>query len=157
MKFVKVEWRDDPRGYYLDAIAYRRELEGMQAQLPAGAWAFASDPDHYDFASSRCVKDLKIERMEIHEGGHGELALEIRLSPNEFKHDTGLIIRYQSVSGFTVDSPLLGNVKVWPNSRRLGDFQLDEVLPHDQGCSHEIKLTGGSVSIVCRDLIASWE
>jgi hypothetical protein len=38
----------------------------------------------------------------------------------------------------------------------LGDFQLDEILPHDKGVSHEIKLTGGVIRVVASDLHAEW-
>ncbi|MBE1493546.1 hypothetical protein H4696_000646 [Amycolatopsis lexingtonensis] len=46
--------------------------------------------------------------------------------------------------------------RVWPASPRLGDLQLDEILPNAGGCSHEIKFTGGTIVIECADLTAEW-
>jgi hypothetical protein len=33
---------------------------------------------------------------------------------------------------------------------------LDEMLPHEYGCSHEIACLSGSMGVVCRDLTATW-
>jgi hypothetical protein len=33
---------------------------------------------------------------------------------------------------------------------------LDEILPHPDGCSHEIAFRPGTVMVVCRDLTATW-
>ncbi|NBH05064.1 hypothetical protein [Amycolatopsis sp. SID8362] len=85
------------------------------------------DPDHYDFASVKCVKDLRLGQLSLREAGSAKPADE--LSPNE---------------------------RVWPASPRLGDVQLDEILPIAGGCSHEIKFTGGRVMITCEDLHAEW-
>jgi hypothetical protein len=38
---------------------------------------------------------------------------------------------------------------------RLGEVILDEVLPHPDGCAHEIACHSGAITIVCRDLDAS--
>lgn len=42
----------------------------------------------------------------------------------------------------------------------LTDFnslRLDEILPHEKGCSHELRFTQGTVRIVCTDLEAIWD
>jgi hypothetical protein len=53
---------------------------------------------------------------------------------------------YCGVTRFSLDvAPMDANARVWPENRRLGDFQLDEILPVPGGCSHEVKLTGGTV------------
>ncbi|MEC3975583.1 hypothetical protein [Amycolatopsis sp. H20-H5] len=36
------------------------------------------------------------------------------------------------------------------------DVTLDEILPAEAGCSHEIACFAGSVRVVCRDLAATW-
>jgi hypothetical protein len=39
----------------------------------------------------------------------------------------------------------------------LSDFntvRLNELLPHESGCSHELRLTTGSIRILCQDLDA---
>lgn len=38
----------------------------------------------------------------------------------------------------------------------LGTVILDGVLPHRDGCSHEIAFHNGSLAVVCRDLVAIW-
>jgi hypothetical protein len=157
MRFVKVEMVQDPwPANMLDPDDYLRELPALEQYLPAGAWAFATDADHYDFASARCVKDLKIDHMAMRDS-HGELTLEIHFAPNKFKHTAGLVVQYSGVASFATDvTPPPKNERVWPESRRLGDLQLDEILPHERGCSHEIKMTGGSIFVICADLNATW-
>jgi hypothetical protein len=39
----------------------------------------------------------------------------------------------------------------------LGDVVLDEVLPHEGGCTHEIACRPGTLVVACRDLVAVWE
>ncbi|MHC0434198.1 hypothetical protein ACX6XY_29120 [Streptomyces sp. O3] len=38
----------------------------------------------------------------------------------------------------------------------LGTVILDEILPHRDGCSHEIACWDGTLTLVCRDLRATW-
>ncbi|MGQ4731519.1 hypothetical protein ACUN3E_28080 [Streptomyces sp. Ju416(a)] len=38
----------------------------------------------------------------------------------------------------------------------LGAVILDEILPHRDGCSHEIACWDGTLTLVCRDLQATW-
>jgi hypothetical protein len=158
MKLVKVSQEREPwPSNLLDPQPYLDALPGLSAQLPAGARAFALDPDHYDFSSVRCVKDLRIASVAVAEGGYARLKVEIRLEPNRFKHDAGLIILYDDVIGLTVEAGPQGDQRVWPDTPRLGDVQLDEILPHDHGCTHEVKLTGGSILVTCGDLHAEWK
>ncbi|MEU5210108.1 hypothetical protein [Streptomyces sp. NPDC020742] len=37
-----------------------------------------------------------------------------------------------------------------------GTVILDEVLPHADGCSHEVAFRPGTLFVVCRDLTATW-
>ena len=142
---------------FLDPDPYLRKLPDIQAQLPVGARVFAMDPDHYDFSGPRCVKDLHVGSLMLREGGEAKLVVELFLEPNRFKHNSGLIIRYNNVTNISVDvNKLSPRKKIWPESRRLGDLQLDEILPIADGCSHEIKFTGGSMVIACEDLHAEW-
>jgi hypothetical protein len=157
MRYVQViVMRDGVPASLLDPEPYLRVLPGLE--LPGGAREFAMDPDHYDFNSSKCVKDLRMDYVRLRESGHAELALELSLAPNRFKHHSGLSIRYDGVSSVSIDADELdSNRRVWPESPRLGDLQLDEILPTTDGCSHEIKFTGGSITIVCKDLHAEWD
>lgn len=74
-------------------------------------------------------------------------SLMMAFAPNRFKHDAGLVLRYSDVMSLVVERSGEGG---------LGDIQLDEILPHDRGCSHVIKMTGGAIRVVCRDVVAQW-
>jgi len=157
MRYVRVEPVSEPHpGYELDADAYLAVLPQIEAELPEGARRFALDEEHYNFFGPRCVKDLRLLRATLSDSDD-QISAEVEFAPNQFKHDTGLVIRYTNVVELTIDvtaSPRKEHV--WPDSRRLGDLQLDEILPHEQGVSHEIKLTGGVIRFVSSDLHAQW-
>jgi hypothetical protein len=129
---------------YLDA------LPTFAKELPDGARAFATDPDHYDFIGKRCVKDLKLRRI-LFEDNDGELCITAELQHNCWKQEEDLTIRYIGVHGFTINLPDQGPRKLWHH-----DVILDEILPAPAGCSHEIACLSGSAKIVCRDLSAIW-
>ncbi|MFF3781786.1 hypothetical protein [Streptomyces sp. NPDC001933] len=169
MKYVHVRPLQDLYGFHLDPQEYLRVLPGLLPDLPAGAAEFASDPDHYDFGSSRCVKDLTLDRVDLVDD-HGRVSLELSLGPNEWKHEGGLRIRYSGVRDFRVKtdddaggaggSGLGGGggfVECGDGVPRLGDLQLDELLPHPHGFSHEIAFTEGALLVVGADLVARWE
>lgn len=140
MKYVKIEAIDG--GFFLDPYAYIAQLAEISARLPVGAAAFAGDPEHYDFSSPRCVKDLEVGSMTLTDSDG--LSLTMVLEPNQFKHETGLIVEYLNVSSVALEGA------------DLRDLQLDEILPHEDGCSHEISFVGGSLTVVCGDLSARW-
>lgn len=159
MRFIRVEammedgWHT---GYSLDPELYLSELPAIQSDLPEGARRFALDEDHYNFYGSRCVKDLKLDEARLTDR-NDSVYLEIRFAPSQFKHDQGLAIRYADVVEFSTSitaEPRKSNV--WPDTRRLGDVQLDEILPHDKGFSHEFQMRGGSLWIVAQDLSYEW-
>lgn len=156
MRFVKVERRDEPRGYFLSAAKYREQLPGLQAELPPGAWAFASNSDHYDFYSERCVKDLKLVDLNVAEEPSGT-SIVIQFSFNNIAPEQ-LVIRYTAVSTLVVDVEMNGVGEGSGSNpvHQLGPVQLDEIVPHRHGCEHEIKLIGGTIRVVCADLNASW-
>jgi len=157
MRYVKVELIRDPQpGYSLDADDYLAVLPEIEAELPEGARIFALDVEHYNFFGPRCVKDLKLSRATVSDSSD-QISVEFEFAPSKFKHDEGLVIRYADVAELIIEitaSPR--EADVWPDSRRLGDFQLDEILPHKKGVSHEIKMTGGTIRIVASDLHAEW-
>lgn len=157
MRYVKVELVRDPSpGYSLDADEYLAVLPEIQAELPEGARRFASDEEHYNFFGLRCVKDLKLSRASVSDSDD-RLSVEFEFAPNKFKHDQGLRISYTDVVDLAIEvTAPPRKTDVWPDSRRLGDFQLDEILPHEKGVSHEIKLTGGVIRVVASDLHAEW-
>lgn len=158
MRFVKIgSGSEGWPANVLDPTAYLDVLPELLPQLPLGARAYVSEPGHYDFASPRCVKDLKIGSIVLREAGNAQISVEVEFEANEFKHDAFLLIQYVDVIRWNVAIDSLGEgVRIWPESRRLGDVQLDEVLPAPDGCSHEVRMTGGTMLVTCRDLHAEW-
>ncbi|MEU1401246.1 hypothetical protein ABZ471_02580 [Streptomyces sp. NPDC005728] len=65
MKYVTAVRESE--GFYLDPGAYLAELPKLRDRLPAGAWAFASDPAHDDMGhgNTHCVKDLELSRIQV--------------------------------------------------------------------------------------------
>lgn len=150
MKYVRVEPLSDMYGYLHDPQKYLAELPNFLGDLPSGAAAFAASPGHYDFQDVQCIKDLTIGRLSFIDDGD-QLSIEVYFEPNEWKHDDGLLIRYLDVYNFDVQVGERGQ-----GHKRFGSVQLDEILPHASGCSHELVLTGGSIIVVCSDLVAIW-
>ncbi|MFI6351623.1 hypothetical protein ACIBJF_02925 [Streptomyces sp. NPDC050743] len=156
MKFVKALWQD--HGFHVDPTAYLAELPRLRGVLPPGAWAFASDPGHYDIPGAvRCVKDLELAGIHPATDKSGRLVLEF--APNRFKHDSGLLVSYSGVRHFSVD---YHRAIDW---MRVDTVLLDEILPDEEagedgveagGCVHEIALTDASITVRCQDLHAEW-
>jgi hypothetical protein len=129
---------------------YLDRLPELCPELPEGAAAYAAEPGHYDFRSARCVHDLKLDR--ILSGEDGDVGwVQLGFRHNCWKHEEDLTIRYTDVTGFALQT-----ASDMPRVTRLGEVILDEVLPHPDGCAHEIACRTGSITIICRDLTASW-
>ncbi|MEU2791185.1 hypothetical protein [Streptomyces sp. NPDC007100] len=88
--------------------------------------------------------------------------MEMQFRHNCWKHDEDLVIHYTGVSSFdagssegTEDAENTEGTEDdgWAD---LGTVILDEILPHQNGCSHEIAFWNGSLTVVCRDLTATW-
>lgn len=145
MEYVVVRRTSD--GYWLDAADYKAALPEITDGLPAGARAFATDPDHYDFYSDRCVKDLWFASLRVDDESG---AVTLTLNPNNSKHPVGLTVTYEAAAGIALERD--GNPQIgW-----LGSVLLDELLPAQGGVAHEIVLTGGTLRIVAADLHAVW-
>nr|WP_223244463.1 hypothetical protein [Streptomyces sp. CBMA156] len=130
---------------------YLEQLPSFAEALPAGARSFATDADHYDFHGERCVKDLSLELVRSGDpSGDGSKEIELRFRHNCWKHEEDLIIRYTGVSAFDVDAP------AGPEWANLETVILDEILPHERGCTHEIAFRPGRLTVTCRDLTATW-
>ncbi|WP_433521987.1 hypothetical protein ACQPZ2_32885 [Nocardia pseudovaccinii] len=145
MKFIEIRRNSD--GLFLNPEKYLEQLSSLGAALPSGAWDFASDPGHYDFRGARCVKDLNLKDVSH----TGENEVTISFGPNQFKHDEGLFIVYVDVS--RIDFRIDGQGYFYDG---FSPVVLDEVLPTESGCSHEIALINGSMLIECADLRARW-
>ncbi|MEU6589404.1 hypothetical protein ABZ923_09245 [Streptomyces sp. NPDC046881] len=148
MRFVEAYWHDS--GFFLDPSAYLAELPRLRGQLPPGAWAFVSEPGHYDIPrADRCVKDLELAGVHPATDKSGGLVLEF--APNRFKHESGLRISYSGVRRFSIE---YHHAIDW---MRVDTVLLDEILPdEDGGCVHEIALTDASITVHCQDLEAVW-
>ncbi|MFI5668156.1 hypothetical protein [Streptomyces sp. NPDC051704] len=148
MKYVKADWDSEMHGFNLDPSAYLIELPQMRDALPAGAWAFASYAEHYSMRSARSVKDLELAGISVPTDKRGVLTLEF--SANQWKHESGLRIRYSGVSHFSIEYDQSID---WMQADTV---LLDEILPRHDGCSHEIALTDASITVHCQDLEAVW-
>ncbi|GAA2003317.1 hypothetical protein GCM10009799_33070 [Nocardiopsis rhodophaea] len=149
MQYVQAYWSDEWQAYWTNPQEYLDQLPRLLPQLPDGARAYSSATGHYDFYSSSCVKDLKLSQIEI---PHDKVtSLRIHFAPNPFKHDSGLTITYMAVTSFDVECEKADGLV------GLGDVMLDEVLPNDSGCTHEIAFHSGRIKITCSDLSAKWE
>ncbi|MBQ0894654.1 hypothetical protein KBX37_16370 [Micromonospora sp. U56] len=134
----------------LDPEAYLRQLPSLADSLPEGARRFATDPGHYDFLGQRCVKDLKPARLTSGEAD-GSRWLELYLRHNCWKHEEDLTIRYSGVQRLTIEPADQGL-----DVAQLQDVMLDEVLPHEHGCRHEIVCLSGRLIVTSQDLAATW-
>lgn len=147
MKYVNI---DDTFGGFDGVInpnAYLEKLPTFADELPPGARRFATDPDHYDFYSKHCVKDLRFDHLRF--GGDGRW-LEIYFRHNCWKHEDDLTIRYEEVTGFRSD------LAINAPAQAFIQVVLDEILPHEAGCSHEIACWSGTVRVTAQDLTATW-
>ncbi|WP_409495883.1 hypothetical protein [Amycolatopsis sp. cmx-11-12] len=139
MEYVKIV--PEPTGFFLDPAAYLERLPDLAAELPPGAARFATDPDHYSFFGDRCIKDLHLVAVDFARENR-ELAVTARFSWHEGT-PVVLTITYRRVEDLRLESG-------------EGPVQLDETLPHERGCRHEIQLIGGSIVVVCADFEAVW-
>ncbi|WP_239647896.1 hypothetical protein [Nocardiopsis ganjiahuensis] len=156
MKFVVLYKEEDGRWVrFLDPNPYLSILPEISADLPPGAREYATSPDHYDFYGRRCVKDLELEGVNLSPAEGGALNISVRFKGNAFKHDSGMVVEYCSVSKFEVESTEDFSRGEYPPSG-LGSVKLDEVLPDSGGCSHEIVFTGGSILVKSKDLSCRW-
>ncbi|WP_225796343.1 hypothetical protein [Streptomyces aculeolatus] len=150
MRYVVVEQRD--RGvFWHDPSAYLAALPHIAEDLPAGARAHASDPGHYDFYAERCVKDLKLTALPPTSPTPSAFDLRLLCCRGEDEH--GLTLRYSGVTEASVAADDGGPFELTD----FNSLRLDEVLPHEQGCSHELRFTLGTLHIVCADFEAIWD
>ncbi|GII96078.1 hypothetical protein [Sinosporangium siamense] len=150
MKYVRVEPLQDLFGYMHDPQPYLEILPQLAAQMPLGAAEYASAPGHYDFGSTKCVKDLTFGWTSLQDAS-GALSLKIYFEPNEWKHESGLLIEYADVQKFQIETNHADH-----SLKKMGSMQLDEVLPSSYGLTHEFAFTGGTLMVTAKDLDATW-
>jgi hypothetical protein len=146
MEYVNLDAQVGELSGVLDPSRYLERLSSISGDLPSGARSFATHTGHYDFHSRRCVKDLTLRAVR----GLGGKEIEVDFQHNCWKHDRDLAIRYVGVSSFVIDPA--GEDR----GTDLGAVVLDEILPHPDGCSHEIAFRDGTLTVVSRDLQAAW-
>jgi hypothetical protein len=150
MRYVELNATVNNVSGVISAQAYLELLPQLVRRLPTGARAFATNPQHYDFYSRRCVKDLTIDNLSF-QRDDGQQTIEITFGHNCWKHEENLVITYSGVSSYELRPE--DGTSDWTN---LGQVILDEVLPHNHGCSHEIACRAGTLTIVSTDFAASW-
>lgn len=148
MKHVVVRRESRPGGYWLDPRPYLELLPEIIDALPPGARAFAKNVEHYEFNSGQCIKDLRFSSMAVDDATR---RVSVKFAPHPFKHATGLEITYTDVTSLSVDREGADGIG-W-----LGTLLLDKVLPVDEGVSHEVKLSCGSIRVISSDLEARWQ
>jgi hypothetical protein len=149
VRYINVERTRD--GYLIDPSAYLDQLGRLAESLPPGASAFATDAQHYDFNALRFIKNLQPQRLVAGETD-GAAWWELQLRHNCWRHEEDLTIRYHGVRSLAPEPAGRTTIDV----TGLHEVFLDEVLPHQHGCSHEIVCLGGSLVVVCEDLTATW-
>jgi hypothetical protein len=132
----------------IDPRAYLERLPELAPELPPGAREFATEPGHYDFYGQRCVKDLKLRFQTWAPEAN---ALELSFRHNCWKHEEDLTIRYAGLRSLHTDL-VVASVQV----STAFDVVLDEVLPYQGGCLHEIGFWGGTMVVAADDLAAVW-
>ncbi|CAL9332620.1 hypothetical protein SUDANB2_00105 [Streptomyces sp. enrichment culture] len=83
----------EPSGVW-DASRSLDHLPSICGDLPPGARSFATDTQHYDFHSRRCVKDLTLRAVR----GTGGEEMEVKFRHNCWKYGHDLATRYVGVS-----------------------------------------------------------
>ncbi|MET9362868.1 hypothetical protein ABZX93_18380 [Streptomyces sp. NPDC006632] len=114
MKYAMVVWEDG--GFSIDPRPYIDELPRLQAELPPGAWAFASDPGHYDMGhgNQRCVKNLQLAGVRVATDKSGGLVLEF--APNPWKHDAGLRLSYDACGRVSAETDFNGRTTTYSHN-----------------------------------------
>lgn len=151
MRYVIAEFDQDQRAFVHDPRPYLAVLDETAERLPPGAAEFATYEGHYDRSSFRCISNLLFGALTMTDDI--EAGLRLQLEPHFATHRGGLVIDYAAVRSVSV----VVDPEPSPFTKRLGHLMLDEVLPHDHGCSHEIAFASGTVTIVSADLRAQWQ
>ncbi|MFF4650404.1 hypothetical protein [Streptomyces sp. NPDC001380] len=97
------------------------------------------------------MKDLKLGALpptRVPSSG-----FEMRLLCCREAGEQGLTLRYTKVTQVDVVADD-GEPFVLSDYNSL---RLDEILPHETGCSHELRFTTATIRIVCADLTAHWD
>jgi hypothetical protein len=153
-------------GEDLDPSVYIEWLVQRGDELPPGALAYVSHPNHFDYYAFRvgdeplepgtplCPKDLLLHEV-IWSGGRD--CVELRLMFPGYDPETiggfDLTIVYRNVLRFHLDHHRDAPRRV---PVQLGGLMSDEVTPAGLGVVHYLDFECGSVVVVGDDLTATW-
>lgn len=151
MRLIEIRRTDE--GFYIDPSRYLNQLGEISAQLPPGAAAFARDPGHYEFRD-RCMKDLHPTSVSIEMGSGSSTSTFIYSTPGKVRRPM-LCIQYRDISDIRIRSHE-GTEAAGRETKKLGSVLLDELLPAEYGCTHEIICIFGSIFVSCADLEFQW-
>lgn len=145
MRYVKVE--STGGGSMADPREYLEWLAEHAEELPPGARAFATHPEHYDFGHQWCPRGASFDRMSTRFTDDGVVVTLVLAAyggaPPEF------VLRYRGVTSVESDGDHGGR----PQSSLL----VDEIVPDgDGGVRHELAFTGGTITVVAADLTTGW-
>lgn len=145
VRYVKVE--STGGGSLTDPQDYLKWLAQHAEELPHGARAFATQPEHYDFSHQWCPRSASVDRMSTRFTDDGIVVTLVLAAyggaPPEF------VLRYEGVTSVESDGDHGGR----PRSNLL----VDESLPDGEGgVRHDLAFTGGTITVVARDLTAGW-
>lgn len=140
---------------HIDYRRYAAYLETIRGELSAHVYAFAANPDHFDFQSHSSLHDSWLESFCIHERGEGERSqirsVEISLCLLGAFHDRQIHLHYTGVKAYEVSMPpsASGHPRdLFTHEVRLGDSGL---VIHELGFVND-----GKILIECADF-RHWE
>jgi hypothetical protein len=151
-----MEYLNQHQGH-IDHRRYAAYLETIRGQLPAHVYAFAANPDHFDFQSHSSLHDSWLESFCIHERGEGERSqirsVEISLCLLGAFQDRRIHLHYTGVRSYEVSMPS-------PSlSGQPRDLFTHEVRAGNTGLViHELEFAeNGEILIECADFKHSEE
>jgi hypothetical protein len=132
-------------GFLFDPRPYEAMLPELLPQLPPGAARWASEPHHYRHWSDFCPRGLRLVGLSL--DAEGDVVRSVAF----------VAAHGASRRTFSYTSPRTFRIEITDSKGRLADILGDEVLPHEDGCSHEVRFAGGTIHITATDLHVSWE
>lgn len=146
MRYVTVE--PTRNGFCIDTDPWHAWLDEHADELPPGARAVAADPEHRNIWHEWSPRLAKFESLTSRHTDDGAAATLVLSAVGHAADRPRYVVRYEGVSRIEVDGAL----------GRLEPASLlaYEVVAHPDGVEHGLRLLGGSIAVVARDLTAGW-
>jgi hypothetical protein len=140
--------------------AYENEVAQIASSLPVNARKYALAAWHCDLTDRRCIHDAWVEQIIIVERGSGNpgqtRGLDIAIRLLGAHRDRHLILKFPSVSHYTVDRPLSDSKR--QNVAGHGDVLDDSIkLTADGHVLYTLRLELGKIEIAAKDIQFSQE